>query len=354
MYKPEIIYIEKEIKDLKYTQHILSKFPKVKKEIIEDINKLIKSQNNIIYDKSNQPLLLAKQRGRFLEKCPGTKEHICCNYYTLNIAVGCPFDCTYCFLQSYTNNPFYTVYVNIEDMLAEITQKIPVNKKIRIGTGEFTDSLALEEFTDFAKTYVPLILKDNPNIILELKTKSANIDWLNNIGFQNQLVIAWSVNPEIIVKNEEKYSDTINARIKAAKTAIDLGYKIALHFDPIIYRGYWEDEYKQVIELLKENLDPKKIYWLSLGILRFTPTLKPIVEKKFPESKIIYGEFFPGKDKKMRYPEPIRIRIYQKMLTWLKAWDKAIPVYFCMETSEVWQKVMGGHPQEANELKNLF
>lgn len=350
MYKPAVIYIENDITNYEYTQYILAKFPKTKKEFVTDINKLIKEHKHELYDKKNQPLLLAKQRGHFFEKCPGTKEHICCNYYTLNIAVGCPFDCTYCFLQSYTTNPFYTVYVNMEDMLTEIKQKVPTNKKIRLGTGEFTDSLALEEFTDFAKTYVPKILKDNPNIILELKTKSANINWLANIGFQDQLVLAWSVNPPVIVAGDEKYTETLNNRINAAQEVIKLGYKIALHFDPIIYSSNWAENYQQVINLLKASLDTNKIYWLSLGTLRFTPSLKPIVEKKFPESTIIYGEFFPGKDKKMRYPEPLRLKIYNKMLEMLKIWSPNLPVYFCMESPEIWAKTLGKANKTINHL----
>ncbi len=354
MYKPKIIYIEKDIQELEYTKHILVKFPQTPKEVVADIEKLIKAERAVIYDKLDQPLLLAKQRGSFLEKCPGTKEHLCCNYYTLNIAVGCPFDCTYCFLQSYTNNPFYTVYVNMEDLLSELNQKVPKNKTIRIGTGEFTDSLALEEFTDFAKTYIPRILCENPGVILELKTKSANINWLKNIGYQDRLIIAWSVNPAEIVNNEEKYSASLSDRITAARHTIDQGYKIALHFDPIIYIEDWAQKYAQVVELLAKNLDPAKIAWLSLGILRFTPSLKPIVEKKFPNSRIIYGEFFPSRDKKMRYPEPIRIKIYQKMLSLLKNWYPDLPVYFCMESAAVWLAVIGGLPQKANKLNHLF
>lgn len=350
MYKPALIYIEKEIAELAYTRHILAKFSGTKKEVVEDINKLIKEHKKELYDKKTQPLLLAKQRGRFLEKCPGTKEHICCNYYTLNIAVGCPFDCTYCFLQSYTTNPFYTVYVNLEDMLAELREKIPTSRKIRIGTGEFTDSLALEEFTDFAKIYVPQILKLSPNIILELKTKSANISWLKDIGFQEQLVIAWSVNPPEIVASDEKYAAQLSERINAAKQAISLGYKIALHFDPIIYGKDWANKYQEVIGLLKNNLDPKKIYWLSLGILRFTPSLKPIIEKKFPNSTIVYGEFFPGKDKKMRYPEPIRLKIYEQMLEMLRSWGSDLPVYFCMESPQIWAKTLGKANKTINHL----
>jgi len=58
-------------------------------------------------------------------------------------------DCSYCILQWYLNNPMMVVYVNIDDLLAELddfSQKNP-NNFFRIGTGELTDSLTLEPIT---------------------------------------------------------------------------------------------------------------------------------------------------------------------------------------------------------------
>ncbi|OQY57486.1 MAG: hypothetical protein B6245_16810, partial [Desulfobacteraceae bacterium 4572_88] len=52
------------------------------------------------------------------------------------------------------------------------------------------------------------------------------------------------------------------------------------------------------------------VVWISLGTFRFMPSLKPIIQDRFPDSKIIYGEFIPGLDGKMRYFKPLRIRLY--------------------------------------------
>jgi spore photoproduct lyase len=43
--------------------------------------------------------------GEFLKPCPGTKGYICCGYQILNIGTNCPFDCSYCILQAYFNQP---------------------------------------------------------------------------------------------------------------------------------------------------------------------------------------------------------------------------------------------------------
>jgi spore photoproduct lyase len=88
--------------------------------------------------------------------------------------------------------------------------------------------------------YVPQILAENPTVCLELKTKSAEIEWLKKIDVTERLILAWSVNPEKIVAAEENYSADLKARLSAAQNAQKMGFRIALHFDPIIYGPGWE------------------------------------------------------------------------------------------------------------------
>ncbi len=50
------------------------------------------------------------------------------------------------------------------------------------------------------------------------------------------------------------------------------------------------------------------IVWISIGSFRFMPALKPIIENRFPSSRLCYGEFILGLDNKMRYFKPLRIQ----------------------------------------------
>ena len=47
---------------------------------------------------------------------------------------------------------------------------------------------------------------------------------------------------------------------------------------------------------------------------------------------------------KMRYFKPLRIRIYQKIVTAIRKYAPELTVYFCMEDDEVWEQVMGYLP----------
>ncbi|MCF6238923.1 MAG: DNA photolyase, partial [Candidatus Marinimicrobia bacterium] len=121
-------------------------------------------------------LFLCRNRGSFFKPCPGTREYRCCGYHVLNIGMNCPMDCVYCILQAYLNNPWLSVFVNIDDMFAELDQALRAepDRIFRIGTGEFTDSLALDSLTGLSSSLVEFI-KKYPHAFLALKTKSAVI-----------------------------------------------------------------------------------------------------------------------------------------------------------------------------------
>ena len=73
-------------------------------------------------------LLLARHRGEFLKKCPGSDGQVCCNYFVINFASNCPMDCSYCYLQEYlAENPALKVFSNVDD-LNRIAKKLRVHR----------------------------------------------------------------------------------------------------------------------------------------------------------------------------------------------------------------------------------
>jgi spore photoproduct lyase len=127
-------------------------------------------------DMGKQTLRLISYRGEFLKPCPGTKEYICCGYQILNLATNCPLECSYCILQSYLNQPDLRVYVNLERRIEQVMEVIDLrpHRIFRVGTGEFTDSLALDPIARWTDLLVPLF-SSRKNAILEFKTKTVNI-----------------------------------------------------------------------------------------------------------------------------------------------------------------------------------
>jgi len=89
-----------------------------------------------------------------------------------------------------------------------------------------------------------------------------------------------------------------------------------------------------------------------MGCFRFMPALKGIIKERFPKTKIIYEEFIPGMDKKMRYPQPIRIKTYSKLAHWIQKRAPHTFIYLCMESPEVWNAALGNVPDDNQMLKS--
>ncbi|MEN8210825.1 MAG: spore photoproduct lyase family protein, partial [Thermodesulfobacteriota bacterium] len=192
------------------------------------------------------------------------------------------------------------------------------------------------------------------NSLLELKTKTTNIESLLNIDHNGKTVIAWSLNTPDVISSEERGTASLISRLKAAKRVEAKGYKLAFHFDPMVIYYGCKEQYKKVIHKIFEYVHPENIVWISIGSFRFMPKLKQVIEKRFKNSTICYGEFILGLDNKMRYFKPLRIKLYKTIIDTIKEYDPNILVYFCMEDEEVWKKSFGFFPKREGELGNLL
>ncbi len=346
------IFVEQSCLDLPYTKEILQRAQTIPVETIPD--RTVPQINAGPYPRSlaqgKQNLFLSANRGSFFKPCPGTREYCCCDYQVLNIGMNCPMDCVYCILQAYLNNPWLSFFVNIDDLLAELDLAFQSRNQFwRIGTGEFTDSLALDSITCLSKILVEY-MADKKTGVLELKTKSVSIDHLKNIDHGGRTIVAWSLNSPLIMAKEEFRVASLDERLQAAVQCAEWGYKLAFHFDPIIYHQGWQEGYEQTIGKLFDTVPADKIAWISLGALRFLPSLRPIALTRFPQSKFFHEEFVMGLDGKFRYFRSLRVEMYNHLLKHLRS--RAHPatcLYFCMESDEIWQEC-GFNPGDATNL----
>ncbi|HTM10319.1 MAG TPA: radical SAM protein [Verrucomicrobiae bacterium] len=299
-------------------------------------------------------LFLQRHRGEFLKKCPGSDGQVCCNYFVINFASNCPMDCSYCYLQDYlASNPALKVFTNVEDLIAEAGDLLGRHRKFffRIGTGEITDSLALDPYIGFSAEIVPFFA-DQPNALLELKTKSDCVDDLLRLDPKERIVVSWSMNPQRVIDADEHGTASLEERIAAARRCQAAGYKLGFHFDPMIEYDGWEADYRDMVGRLFAAADFRRIAWISMGVLRATPALKRAMRMRFPTSRLPTGEQILCPDGKLRYFQPLRVAMYRKMLGWIRAAAPTVFVYLCMESREVWQQVFGFVPACEKELGN--
>ncbi|MHB9075207.1 MAG: SPL family radical SAM protein [Desulfobaccales bacterium] len=348
------ILLEKEAVGYDMTRRILARLPRVPVEVIQDREALKVSAHNgaAWLPEAKATLLLAVQKGPFWRPCPGTKDYVCCGYQVLQVTLNCPMDCTYCVLQGYVNVPAITIFVNVEDLFDELeTRWAESPERVwRLGTGEFGDSLALDDLMGLNERLIPQ-LAGQRQAVLEIKSKWPHLDHLLPLGPNPQVIFAWSLNPPEIISGEEKLAASLKMRLNAASRAAAAGFRVAFHFDPLIYFPGWEKAYRQTVEAIGAMVPSQAIAWISLGGLRFLPPLRQLILQRFPQSRIAAQEMVLAPDGKLRYFKNLRVEMYARMREWLSQAAPEAFLYLCMESPRVWQEVFGFTPP-ANHLSH--
>jgi len=113
------VYIEKSILNNEKIQQILPQLlqSNIETEIIDDIKKI----PTHYFDKK-KALIFAEQKGIFIKKCPCTPNYLGCEYWVVELSVGCLYDCSYCYLQEYQNISATTFYVNFDKLYRELDE----------------------------------------------------------------------------------------------------------------------------------------------------------------------------------------------------------------------------------------
>ena len=361
-YRPERILVEQGAETSPITKRVLCRLPDVPVEYVPSADQLLeaKRRDNPSSAEAKRSLILARFKGKFFKQCPGQQSraevpNVCCDYFVINFASNCHMECTYCFLQSYLTFPYLVVYVNVEDLLAELTDAFSAepDRLFRVGTGELADSLALDDLTGYGRLLVEYFAGQK-NAVLELKTKTDVIDNLIGLEHKRRTVLAWSVNPPAVARLEELRTSSISRRLSAAGRCCRAGYPVAFHFDPLVHYEGWDRDYRELVDRIFTAVPPSEVAWISLGGLRMPSAQREGMKERFPHSSLPYGELVPAEDGKLRYFKPIRLELYRSLLGWIRERAPGARVYTCMERPEVWRRVFGGTPPSNRELSNYL
>jgi spore photoproduct lyase len=252
-------------------------------------------------------------------------------------------------MESYLNFSPLTVYLEPEGSIARLQELARQNRGIviRAGTGEVGDSLLLDPLCDLSRAFITAV-SAYPSVYVELRTKTHFVDHILDVGQKGNAVIGFSVNPQVHIDAHEPSASALADRLEAAGKALDAGYHVAFHFDPIFLSENWEEEYLSLAKLLS-RFPSERIAWISLGTMRYTQALK----EKLGERSFLYEEFVPCRDGKFRYPQKLRSPVYRTLYESLSRRLSA-PIYLCMESPTIWRTVFGDLPGKISGLRDIF
>ncbi|MBC7350207.1 MAG: hypothetical protein H5U05_09565 [Candidatus Aminicenantes bacterium] len=336
------VWLDERVEKTALTRRLLDRLPGVPVELVAGLDP-VKREFRFSPDpvgESKQHLFITEQKS-FIRPCPCTPGSVGCGYWTIDLDLNCPFDCSYCILQQYLNWQPLTVAVNREKLRAELEsffQRQP-GGIIRLGTGELADSLALDGLTENS-VFLVEAFRGQDRFWLELKSKSDCIRPLLEIRPSDNVVLSWSLNPEAIIGAEEKGTASLGERLQAAAKVVRHGYRVGFHFDPILHYPGWHTDYERLVAEIFKVIPAEAITWVSLGSLRFPPALLPVARRRFPGSRIYEQEFIRSAEGKYRYPRPVRLLLYRELGEMLADYRAEDKIYLCMESVEVWREFL--------------
>ncbi len=270
------IYVEKRVLNDSYVQKILTKFKDA--EIIE-INHY-KDRFNPYYQsfraqKQAQSLILAKKEAPFIYGASELIQKQDKNFFYTTPMLNCIYDCHYCFLQGMYPSSNLVLFVNFEDFFSEVERVYKKLGSMFLSISYDTDILAVENLFGIAKKWAEFV--KNKDIKLELRTKAVNVD---GFEYQENIVFAFSLSPEIVIEKYEKYTPKLDSRIKAVKKVINKGFRPVIVFDPVIKVPNYKKVYEEFIKKVFREIDYKKVESIVYGTFRMNSTQFKTIKKE--------------------------------------------------------------------------
>ena len=330
------LYVERAAEGRPATAHILSKLKPRETILIDDYQDYFSRRKTAYLEKRNKRnVFIALKRGAMVKAAPpaygyGTRD---LHYYYVH-AYNCVYECEYCYLQGYFNSPDLVFFVNHDDALREMQQIADQNRDTRrvwFHAGEFSDSLALSHISGELPYYWKFF-EQNPDTWLELRTKSVNLSVLRSLPPLRNAVVSFSLATEPQAAVYDRETPSVKQRLSAMRRLRDMGFRLGIHFDPIIYADNFSENMQLIAAQIRATVGYEAVAYVSVGAVRFAKDVYREARQNYPDSQIFARHFIQGADTKMRYIRPLRLQLIETAQAALK--KHGCPeekIYICME-----------------------
>jgi len=153
-----------------------------------------------------------------------------------------------------------------------------------------TDLLAFENILPMTRLWIEYS-KTQPDLNLEIRSKSTMFDSISDIESTDQVLLAWTLSPEKVVNKNELDTPPLIKRLKAVQKAIKKGWRVRLCFDPILLYSDWEKDYLDLLNQIKSEISFNEIFDITVGVFRMGQDYFNRIRKTKPESKLYYQKY---------------------------------------------------------------
>ena len=308
MFKPKIIYYEKDITNYKLGKDLMKQYKDIKKFEIENhnnIEEMRKKQNKEFVNMKRNLIIGTRKTHKYVEN------HKVSNFLVPYTSSGCTASCMYCYLVcNYNKCAYLRLFVNREQMLNKIIRTgEQAEKELVFEIGSNSD-LVLENTITKNLEWTIENFKESKKGKLTFPTKFDMIDSILNIEHKGKIIIRMSVNPEEIVNKVEFGTSRLKNRIDAINKLKEAGYTVGIIIAPVIFVDNWKQLYLELIKILQNELSEKakKDVFFEIIFMTYSYIHTKINEEAFPDAINLYSkEKMTGRGKgKYWYKEEFR------------------------------------------------
>ena len=327
------IYVERDVREHPRTKRILEKFPNaVKVEIGHYKDVFCRARQDVALQNEIPMLIIASKSGRLVyEGAP-----VCQNFgneyfYYTSCVMNCIYSCDYCYLKGMYLSGNLVVFVNLEDIFAEL-EGILARHEVYLCVSYDTDLMALENLTGFVEEWVGFCGK-HPELKIEIRTKCGRTDLWARLVPQENIIFAFTLSPEDVRRKYERRTSPLSDRIACADMAMKKGFAVRLCFDPVLYCPDWQKKYQEMLDQVAENINMERLYDVSVGSFRISQDYLKKLRKVMPDSAVVQ---FPFENDAgiYHYPKELMEEMEQMVVSELRKWLPAEKIFGYLNMAE--------------------
>ena len=245
--------------------------------------------------KTSMNLILAKKTPPFLYPASDmVQEFDTPNVFYNTPVLNCIYNCEYCFLQGMYPSGNLVVFVNEDDLKNAIDMKLndPIDplKPTVVSVSYNTDLLAMENIMPLTRSWIEYA-GTKEDLIIEIRTKSALFPAIKDLDVVKNVILSWTLSPQIICDRYEYTAPPLKSRIRAVKQALDHGWPVRLCFDPVLLVDNWYEVYTEFFNQLFLEIQKDQLIDVTLGVFRMNKDYYKRIRKRDTRSDLYYRDY---------------------------------------------------------------
>lgn len=284
------LYIERAALDYPDTRVLIERFPRAEQVLIDRFGEIInRSHQEWRLQKRTQKIVLAVRRDNFIYPMPDIVQAVDDTpaFYNTPL-INCLYDCSYCYLQGMFASANMVVFVNTDDFLAAARAEADRHGTIYLSLSYDTDLLGFEGILPLTARWIEFA-RHEPRVTIEIRTKSAGFTKIAHLEPIPNAILAWTVSPAETVQQHEHLTASLESRLKAARAAIEAGWRVRLVFDPVLWSADWRERYTGLIETIRATVPLDRVEDATVGVFRMNGEFFKTFRKVRPEAAVAFG-----------------------------------------------------------------